>query len=55
MTFSLPILAIALAFAAIPPTRSAEIQVTVGGPGGVVAYNPPSVVRVEFQLFNYGF
>jgi hypothetical protein len=33
-----------LGFMAALPVKSANIQVTVGGPGGVVAYNPSNVV-----------
>ena len=33
-----------LGFMAVLPVKSAEIQVTVGGPGGVTQYNPSSVV-----------
>ncbi|KAI0031702.1 Cupredoxin [Vararia minispora EC-137] len=41
--FALSILAVALTLAVIPPVRSVEFTITVGGPGGVIAYEPPCV------------
>ena len=33
-----------LGLMAVLPVRSAQIQVTVGGPGGVTKFTPPTVV-----------
>jgi hypothetical protein len=33
-----------LGFMAALPVKSADIPVTVGGPGGVTQFNPPNVV-----------
>ena len=44
-----------LCLAAIPVARSVEIPVTVGGPGGTIAYTPNFVVRLGYQhmaMFN---
>lgn len=36
-------IAAAVSLAAIPIVRGADHQIIVGGPGGVVAFNPPNV------------
>ncbi|KAI0261048.1 hypothetical protein BC834DRAFT_941179 [Gloeopeniophorella convolvens] len=43
MIFKLSVLSALISLAAIPPVRSAEIQVTVGGTGGITQYSPSSV------------
>ena len=34
------------------PVKSAQIQVTVGGPGGVIQYNPPFVVGCPYYVLS---
>jgi plastocyanin len=60
MLFTFTTFAALVSLAAIPPTRAAQINVVVGGPGGVIAYNPSSVnanpgdvVVFEFQQKNH--
>jgi hypothetical protein len=39
-----------LGLLAVLPVKAVEIPVTVGGPGGVVKYTPPSVVGCLYYL-----
>jgi hypothetical protein len=41
-----------LGFMAALPVKSAQIQVTVGGPGGIIQYNPSSVVGCLYEFLS---
>ena len=41
-----------IGFMAVLPVKSAEIQVTVGGPGGVTQFSPSSVVDCLYNFLS---